>query len=438
MNMLNIFAWNTLNETQRDACLQRPSLQRDAQVTSAVTDIIARVRADGDIAVAELGQRLDGVVAQPLEIAAELWAQAEQSLPAELLTAMHNAARRIRRFHEQARPQGFVVDTADGVECQMQYRPIGTVGLYVPAGTAPLPSTVLMLAIPARIAGCRKLVLCSPPDRKDSQGKPDAAVLAAAKLCGVDQVFAIGGAQAIAAMAYGTETVPRCDKLFGPGNRFVTEAKQQVSIDAAGAAIDMPAGPSEVLVIADDTARPDWVAADLLSQAEHGPDSQVMLVCTDAAIATAVQAALEDQLIRLGREATAREALQDSRAIVVNDLDQALAVSNLYAPEHLIISTEHAAELVAQVQCAGSVFVGQHTPESLGDYCSGTNHVLPTAGWARSHGSLSTADFMLRMTVQQATPAGLANIGPDAAIIADQEQLPAHAEAVRLRLRSML
>jgi len=254
----------------------------------------------------------------------------------------------------------------------------------------------------------------------------------------VDQVFAIGGAQAIAAMAYGTETVPRCDKLFGPGNRFVTEAKQQVSIDAAGAAIDMPAGPSEVLVIADDTARPDWVAADLLSQAEHGPDSQVMLVCTDAAIATAVQAALEDQLSRLGREATAREALQDSRAIVVNDLDQALTVSNQYAPEHLIISTDHAAELVAQVQCAGSVFVGQHTPESLGDYCSGTNHVLPTAGWARSHGSLSTADFMLRMTVQQATPAGLANIGPDAAIMADQEQLPAHAEAVRLRLRSML
>jgi histidinol dehydrogenase len=432
--MLNMVDWNGLDPRQRHDCLQRPSMQRDAQVATAVADIIARVRADGDVAIRELGQRFDGVVPDLLEIAAELWAQAEDELSAALLSAMNNAARRIRRFHEQAKPQGFVVDTADGVECQMQYRPIGTVGLYVPAGTAPLPSTVLMLAIPARIAGCRKLVMCSPPDR---QGRPDAAVLAAARLCGVDQVFAIGGAQAIAAMAYGSDSVPRCDKLFGPGNRYVTEAKQQVSIDAEGAAIDMPAGPSEVLVIADHTARADWIAADLLSQAEHGPDSQVMLVCTDTDIASAVQAALENQLSHLSRAVTARQALQDSRAIVVADLAQALEVSNRYAPEHLIISTDNAADLVADVQCAGSVFVGHHTPESLGDYCSGTNHVLPTAGWARSHGSLSTADFMLRMTVQQATPAGLANIGEDAATLADHEQLQAHAEAVRLRLRGM-
>jgi len=432
--MLNIVDWNTLNPEQRRDCLQRPSLQRDPQVAAAVSDIIASVRADGDNAIRELGRRFDGVVPEPLEVATNLWSQAEHSLSAELLTAMRNAARRIRRFHEQAKPQGFVVDTADGIECQLQYRPIASVGLYVPAGTAPLPSTVLMLAIPARIAGCRRLVLCSPPDR---HGRPDAAVLAAAKLCGVDQVFAIGGAQAIAAMAYGSDSVPRCDKLFGPGNRYVTEAKQQVSIDAEGAAIDMPAGPSEVLVIADHSARPEWVAADLLSQAEHGPDSQVMLVCTSTEIAAAVQAALVDQLARLAREVTARQALQDSRAIVVRDLAQALAVSNLYAPEHLIISTDNAAELVTDVHCAGSVFVGHYTPESLGDYCSGTNHVLPTAGWARSHGSLSTADFMLRMTVQQASPAGLANIGPDAAIMADHEQLQAHAEAVRSRLRSL-
>lgn len=432
--MLNIVDWNTLNAAQRRDCLQRPSLQRDPQVAAAVNDIIASVRANGDNAIRELGRRFDGVVPEPLEVATNLWSQAEHSLSAELLTAMRNAARRIRRFHEQAKPQGFVVDTADGVECQLQYRPIATVGLYVPAGTAPLPSTVLMLAIPARIAGCRRLVLCSPPDR---HGRPDAAVLAAAKLCGVDQVFAIGGAQAIAAMAYGSDSVPRCDKLFGPGNRYVTEAKQQVSIDADGAAIDMPAGPSEVLVIADHSARPEWVAADLLSQAEHGPDSQVMLVCTSTEIATAVQAAMTDQLGRLAREVTARQALQDSRAIIVRDLAQALAVSNQYAPEHLIISSDNAAELVADVHCAGSVFVGHYTPESLGDYCSGTNHVLPTAGWARSHGSLSTADFMLRMTVQQATPAGLANIGPDAAIMADHEQLQAHAEAVRSRLRSL-
>lgn len=432
--MLNIVDWPALDDAQRQACLQRPSLQRDPQVATAVTDIIASVRADGDAAIRELGRRFDGVEPESLEVAANLWAQAEHSLSPELLTAMHNAARRIRRFHEQAKPQGFVVDTADGVECQLQYRPIATVGLYVPAGTAPLPSTVLMLALPARIAGCRRLVLCSPPDR---YGRPDAAVLAAARLCGVDQVFAIGGAQAIAAMAYGSDSVPRCDKLFGPGNRYVTEAKQQVSIDAEGAAIDMPAGPSEVLVIADHTARPEWLAADLLSQAEHGPDSQVMLVCTSTDIANAVQTALADQLGRLSREVTARQALQDSRAIVVENLEQALVVSNLYAPEHLIISTDNAAELVADVHCAGSVFVGHYTPESLGDYCSGTNHVLPTAGWARSHGSLSTADFMLRMTVQQATAAGLANIGPDAASMADHEQLQAHAEAVRLRLRSL-
>ncbi|MDA3935144.1 MAG: histidinol dehydrogenase [Gammaproteobacteria bacterium] len=431
--VLNIRVWSQLDTAQQMTALQRPGRQRDPQVTQAVTEIIAAVREHGDAAIDALGRRFDGVVAKPLQIDPALWEQAEQSLPQALLQAMHNAARRIRRFHEQAKPRGFCVDTADGVQCQMQYRPIDSVGLYVPAGSAPLPSTLLMLAIPARIAGCRHLIVCSPPG---PNGRPDATVLAAARFCDVDQVYAIGGAQAIAAMAYGTASVPRCDKLFGPGNRYVTEAKQQVSIDADGAAIDMPAGPSEVLVIADHTARPDWVAADLLSQAEHGPDSQVMLVCTSTAFATQVNAALADQLSRLPRAGIAREALADSRAIVVADLAEALMISNRYAPEHLILCADTAAELVADIRCAGSVFVGHYTPETLGDYCSGTNHVLPTAGWARSHGSLSTADFMLRMTVQHASAAGLANIGPDAALLAEHEQLHAHAEAVRLRLRS--
>jgi len=275
------------------------------------------------------------------------------------------------------------------------------------------------------------LIICSPPNQ---QGEVDAAVLAAARLCGATQVFAIGGAQAIAAMAYGSESIPRCDKIFGPGNRWVTEAKQQVSIDPQGAAIDMPAGPSEVMVITDGSAPSAWIAADLLSQAEHGPDSQVLLVTTDQQQLASIELAINQQLTQLPRAAIARQALQNSMAIVVTDLTQALAVSNQYAPEHLILATNNAADLVADVLAAGSVFVGQYTPESLGDYCSGTNHVLPTAGWARSYGSLSTADFMTRMTVQQASPEGLQEIGPDAVCIANHEQLQAHAVAVQLRL----
>ncbi len=428
---LSVRDWTSLSGQQRRELLQRPQLSRAEDLRKDVALIIQGVRRFGDQSLLNLTEKLDGVVLSSLAVDAGLWVQAERQLPAELMAAMQRAAGRIRGFHAHALPQPFSLETAPGVRCETQYRPIQRVGLYVPAGTAPLPSTLLMLALPAQLAGCRELIVCSPPNQ---DGQVDPAVLAAARLCGVTQVFAVGGAQAIAAMAFGTQSIPKCDKLYGPGNRWVMEAKQQVSIDPQGAAIDMPAGPSEVMVISDGGCPADWIAADLLSQAEHGPDSQVVLVTTQANQLPAIEQAINQLLEQLPRADTARAALANSMAIVVPDLQQALEVSNQYAPEHLILATDNARDLVAGVTAAGSVFVGCHTPESLGDYCSGTNHVLPTAGWARSYGSLSTSDFMTRMTVQEATASGLRAIGPDAIVLAEHEQLEAHALAVRLRL----
>ena len=313
-------------------------------------------------------------------------------------------------------------------------RPINRVGLYVPAGSAPLPSTALMLGVPARIAGCREVVLCSPA-RAD--GRCDEAVLFAARSVGVHRVFKLGGAQAIAAMAYGTQSVPRCDKLFGPGNAWVTEAKLQVSSDPNGAAIDMPAGPSEVLVIADAQANPVFVAADLLSQAEHGPDSQVVLVSPSAKLLDEVAKEVEQQCAQLPRGAIAQQALAQSRLIEVGSLAQALEVSNRYAPEHLILQVSGAREWVSSVESAGSVFVGAWTPESVGDYCSGSNHVLPTYGYARSYSGVSVASYQKQITVQELDPNGLRAIGPCTATLAAAEQLEAHRRAVTLRLAAL-
>jgi histidinol dehydrogenase len=310
-----------------------------------------------------------------------------------------------------------------------------TVGIYIPGGTAPLVSTVLMLAIPARLAGCREVVMCSPPGR---DGTIATEVLAAASLCGVDRVFCAGGAQAVAAMAYGTATVPRCNKVFGPGNAWVTEAKQQVSRDPAGAAIDMPAGPSEVLVIADAAAGErggvDFIAWDLLSQAEHGADSQVLLLTDSGALAAAVIARLDQLAAASPRYAILQKSLAAARIIQVPDLDTALSIANDYAPEHLILNTANARQLAAGVENAGSVFIGRWTPESLGDYCSGPNHVLPTHGFARSHGALGIGDFMRRMTVQEASAEALRRVGPSAETLAQVEGLEAHRMAVRSRL----
>jgi histidinol dehydrogenase len=399
-----------------------------------VENIIAQVRAGGDVALRELSARYDRCALEAIEVSEAEFAAAEAALAPELKAAIGEAAARIEAFHSAAAPQAVGVNTAVGVRVERILRPINRVGLYVPAGSAPLPSTALMLGVPARIAGCREVVLCSPA-RAD--GRCDEAVLFAARSVGVHRVFKLGGAQAIAAMAYGTQSVPRCDKLFGPGNAWVTEAKLQVSSDPNGAAIDMPAGPSEVLVIADAQASAVFVAADLLSQAEHGPDSQVVLVSPSAKLLDEVAAEVDRQCAQLPRGAIAAQALAQSRLIEVASLAQALEVSNRYAPEHLILQVSGARELVAGVESAGSVFVGAWTPESVGDYCSGSNHVLPTYGYARSYSGVSVASYQKQITVQELDPNGLRAIGPCTALLAAAEQLEAHRRAVTLRLAAL-
>jgi histidinol dehydrogenase len=359
---------------------------------------------------------------------------AERSLPAELKAAIAEAKARIELFHRASAPQPVSVETAPGVRCERILRPIERVGLYVPAGGAPLPSTALMLGVPVAVAGSPTVVLCTPP-RAD--GCCDEAVLYAARLCGIRLVFKIGGAQAIAAMAYGTDTVPRCDKLFGPGNVWVTEAKLQVSADPDGAAVDMPAGPSEVLVIADAQADPAFVAADLLAQAEHGVDSQAILVSPSERLIDAVAGCLAAQRLRLSRADIAGQALEHGCLIQVDSLDEAVAVSNAYAPEHLIINTVEPRAMLEAIVNAGSIFLGPWSPESVGDYCSGTNHVLPTYGAARAWSGLSVASFQKQMTVQELSADGLRGIGPCAMTLAMAERLDAHASAVGVRLRSL-
>jgi len=428
---LPVFVWASLDALARKALLARPARERAGTITADVARIIEQVRARGDAALIALTRRFDGVESPVLEVPREAIDAAERGLDSALRASMRNALARIEAFHAAGAPAEYAIDTAPGVRCERILRPLDRVGLYVPAGTAPLPSTVLMLGAPARLAGCPEVVLCTPP-RAD--GSADPIVLAAARLCGISRVFAAGGAQAIAAMAFGTETIPRCDKLFGPGNGWVTEAKRQVSSMPDGAAIDMPAGPSEVLVIADSGANPEFVAADLLAQAEHGPDSQVLLVTDSAALAESVRAAAERQLSRLPRWKIAAQSLASSRIVVVADLAAAVHLSNAYAPEHLILQVASPRELLARVRAAGSVFLGAWSPESVGDYCSGTNHVLPTDGWARACSGVSVASFQRAITVQELTREGLAGIGPDAIAIADAEGLDAHAQAVRVRL----
>ncbi|WP_313273887.1 histidinol dehydrogenase [Stenotrophomonas sp.] len=429
---MNRLQWSQLDADAQAQALQRPVQAVAARTRESVASLIAAVRADGDTALREISLRFDGVAPSTFEVGEAEFAAAERAVSADLRKAMSEAAARIAMFHQAGMSQGYAVDTAPGVRCERVVRPIGRVGLYVPAGSAPLPSTALMLGVPARLAGCREVVLCTPPR---SDGSADPAVLVAARLTGVHRVFTLGGAQAIAAMAYGTESVPACDKLFGPGNSFVTEAKQQVAQDGA-AAIDMPAGPSEVLVIADAGANPAFVAADLLSQAEHGPDSQVLLLTDDPGMLARVAAAVDDQLGRLSRASIAVQALQASRLIQVESLAQAFEISNRYAPEHLILALREPRAWLDKVEAAGSVFLGDYTPEALGDYCSGTNHVLPTAGAARAYSGVSVASFQNLISVQSATPAGIAAIGECARILARAEGLDAHENAVTLRMEA--
>lgn len=427
---MNTLIWNQLSPAEQAAALTRPVQTVATQTRQAVAGLIAEVRAGGDAALRAITQRFDGVSPESFEVGAKEYAAAEAAVSPQLRQAMVEAIERIRAYHQAGMAQPYFVRTAPGVTCGKVIRPIGRVGLYVPAGSAPLPSTAMMLGVPAQLAGCRQVVLCTPP-RKD--GSADPAVLVAARLTGVQRVFKLGGAQAIAAMAYGTESVPASDKLFGPGNSFVTEAKQQVAQDGA-VAIDMPAGPSEVLVIADAGANPAFVAADLLSQAEHGPDSQVLLLSDSSALIAAVAEQVDKQVAVLARADIARKALAASRLIQVESLEEAFAISNRYAPEHLILALRQPQDWLEQVEAAGSVFLGDHTPEALGDYCSGTNHVLPTAGAARAWSGVSVASFQNQISVQSASPEGMAAIGPCALTLARAEGLGAHANAVALRL----
>jgi histidinol dehydrogenase len=428
---MRILIWQSLSPSERAAALARPAQEARADIEALAREVIAQVRAGGDAAVRASSRRFDGVEPRSLAVSAEEFAQAEGALTREQRAALVRAIDNVTTFHRAQRPASLTLETMPGVRCEQLIRPIGTVGLYVPAGSAPLPSAVVMLAVPARIAGCPRLLLCTPPGR---DGGAHPAVLVAARLCGVDHVFKVGGTQAIAALAYGTETIPKADKIFGPGNAWVTAAKQAVANDPGGAACDLPAGPSEVMVVADETARVDFVAADLLAQAEHDRQAQAILVTTSHPLAEAVCAAVATEARTLARHAILEQSLAGSRCIVVPDLDTALGIANDYAPEHLILQVPEPRRWLERVQSAGSVFLGGWSPEPMGDYCSGTNHVLPTYGYARAYSGLSVLDFIKRITVQELSPAGLRSLGPTAVSLARLEGLEAHAVAVERRL----
>lgn len=422
--------WQSLSESQQDSVLERPAITEGANITATVSDVIAKVRNEGDAALKELTEKFDCVTPESIRVSSNEIEEACARLTPEMKQALEQAYSNIAKFHEAQKPQPIKVETQPGVVCEQVTRAINTVGLYIPGGSAPLPSTVLMLGVPAQIAGCRKVVLCSPPPIADE-------ILYVAKLCKIDEVYNVGGGQAVAAMAYGTESVAKVDKIFGPGNAYVTEAKRQVSNDFRGAAIDMPAGPSEVLVIADETADADFIAADLLSQAEHGPDSQVVLVTPSPVIADQVTEAVQKQLKELSRVNIAQQALASSLIIIAESITQAIAISNFYGPEHLIVQTKNPRELLPLLDNAGSIFLGDWSPESAGDYASGTNHVLPTYGYTKTYSSLGLADFSKRMTVQELTADGLKGLAPTVVTMAEAEGLDAHKRAVTIRVEKL-
>lgn len=433
--LLRFVDWSRASGEERRRLLARPAAENPDRQLETVRQIARRVQRDGDRALIELAREQTGVRIESVTVTDEEFDTAVDCLSPADHEALETAIEMVSRFHEAQRRAPLAVETAAGVWCEQFDRPLESVGLYVPGGAVPLPSTAIMLAVPARIAGCRRRVLCTPP-RMD--GRCDPAVLYAARVCDVGTVIKAGGAQAIAAMALGTESVPRVDKIFGPGNSWVMAAKRLLCGGPEGPAADLPAGPSEVMAIADDSARPEFVAADLLAQAEHGSDSQVMLVSTSLDLIRKVEAALLSQLPLHRRRQVINAALAEGRAILVPDLATAVEVANAYAPEHLIVATAQPRSLLPEIRNAGSVFLGHWTPEALGDYCSGANHVLPTHGYARTASGLSIDDFLRRMTVQEATPAGLAGLGPVAEHLAALEGLDAHAASIAVRLQRAL
>lgn len=419
------------DKSQWAELLKRPVMNTE-NLFDTVRSIIDRVKAEGDRAVIEYEEKFDKVALASLAVTDEELQEAELLVSEDLKAAIRLAKQNIETFHAAQRFEGKKVQTQPGVTCWQKAVAIEKVGLYIPGGTAPLFSTVLMLAVPAKIARCKEIVLCTPPGK---DGKVHPAVLYAAKVAGVNRIFKAGGVQAIAAMAYGTETVPKVYKIFGPGNQYVTAAKQLVSL--RDVAIDMPAGPSEVEVLADETANPAFVAADLLSQAEHGVDSQAILITTSAQLQQAVKAEVESQLALLSRKEIATKSLANSKLIVVKDMEEAIEMTNAYAPEHLIVETADYEAIAGQVVNAGSVFLGSLTPESAGDYASGTNHTLPTNGYAKAYSGVSLDSFIRKITFQEITPEGIRTIGPAIEVMAANEHLDAHKNAVTVRLGSL-
>lgn len=419
------------DRTQWEQLMKR-AVNDTTELKESVATIIENVRKRGDEALRELSRKFDGVELNSLKTSIDEIDEADDIVPHQLKQAIAVAAKNISKFHKAQRMEEITVETAPDVMCSQRAIPISNVGLYIPGGNSPLFSTVLMLAIPARIAGCRKIVLCTPPNK---EGKVHPAILYAARVAGVTEIYKVGGAQAIAAMAYGTKTIPKVHKIFGPGNRFVMEAKQQVSTQAA--AIDMPAGPSEVMIIADEMANPRFVASDFLSQAEHGPDSQSILLTTSNTFAQQLPEVIKELLDTLPRKEMMMKSLAHSRIIVLKDNDEIMEFANMYAPEHLIINHTDAEVLAQQVENAGSVFIGPYSPESAGDYASGTNHTLPTSGYAHAYSGVNLDSFCKKVTFQRLSKTGLQSIGKAIELMAENEDLMAHKLAVTVRLEEV-
>ena len=426
---MNIYKYPTQQELKK--ILERPSFDITT-LFDIVKGVLDDIRLNGDTALKAYEKKFDKVDLKSFAVTEQEFADAEQQLSTELKAALVQAHNNIHKFHKAQQFQPITVNVCDGVVCRQKAIPIENVGLYVPGGSAPLFSTVLMLATPAQIAGCKQIVLCTPPDK---EGKINPAILYAAKLCGVKQVYKAGGSQAIAAMTFGTESIPKVDKIFGPGNQFVMAAKQMATLH--GVAIDMPAGPSEVAIIADRNANATFVAADLLSQAEHGPDSQVILLSDCEELILEVEKQIEIQLQDLPRKDIAEKALEHSLSILTHSIDEAITISNQYAPEHLILATDNYKDVAEQITCAGSVFEGKWSCESAGDYASGTNHTLPTKGYAHAYGGLSLDSYIRKMTFQELSEEGIRSIGKTVMEMADKEGLDAHRNAMRLRYNNI-
>ncbi len=426
---MKTFIYKNLSEDEKKILLKRPAIDTK-KIAAVVSPMLENIKRNGLSAAVKYAKQFDGFTGDEIKVSQEEFEEAEKKLEQKVKSAIQTAAENIKKFHEKQIPQSYEIESMEGIKCSREYRAIENVGLYVPGGSAVLPSTMLMLGIPAKIAGCKRIMVCSPA----KNGKINLSLLYAAKICDVNEFYKIGGAQAIGLMAYGDKNISKVNKIFGPGNQYVTAAKQLVSVDPDGSAIDMPAGPSEVLVIADESTNPDFAAADLLSQAEHGPDSQVVLVSTSMNMVERIIDAINLQLNELPRKEIAEKALENSFAMIVDSIKEAIDFSNLYAPEHLILNIADAEKNKSKITNAGSVFVGEYSPESAGDYASGTNHSLPTYGYARAYGGVTVETFMKSMTFQKLTKDGLKKISTAVETLAEVEELIAHRNAVKIRL----